>query len=115
MVLNLLENNLFELDRWGVSMFAFTGHKGLLGPTGTGGFFIREGIDINPLVYGGTGSRSESFDMPTFLPDKFEAGTPNLVGSLASWARSKIVQNQTIRSRSSLILKSGWGRLRVLY
>ena len=69
-----------ELDRWGVSMFAFTGHKGLLGPTGTGGFFIREGIDINPLVYGGTGSRSESFDMPTFLPDKFEAGTPNLVG-----------------------------------
>ena len=71
---------LIELNRWGVSMFAFTGHKGLLGPTGTGGFYIREGIDINPLIYGGTGSRSESFEMPTFLPDKFEAGTPNLVG-----------------------------------
>lgn len=71
---------LIELNSWGVSMFAFTGHKGLLGPTGTGGFYIREGIEINPLIYGGTGSRSESFDMPTFLPDKYEAGTPNLVG-----------------------------------
>lgn len=69
-----------ELDRWGVSMFAFTGHKGLLGPAGTGGFYIRKGLVVNPLIYGGTGSRSESFDMPNFLPDMYEAGTPNLVG-----------------------------------
>ncbi len=71
-----------ELQKWGVAMFAFTAHKGLLGSTGVGGFYIREGIEINPLIYGGTGSRSESFDMPNFLPDMYEAGTPNIVGIL---------------------------------
>ncbi len=67
-------------DEWGIDFLAFTGHKGLLGPTGTGGFFIRDGLDLNPLVNGGTGSRSESWETPEFLPDRFEAGTPNVAG-----------------------------------
>jgi cysteine desulfurase family protein len=69
-----------DLDTWQVDLAAFTGHKGLLGPTGTGGFFIRNPELVSPLFFGGTGSRSESFDMPSFLPDKFEAGTPNVAG-----------------------------------
>jgi len=63
---------------WGLDFVAFTGHKGLLGPTGTGGLYLARGL--SPLIEGGTGSRSESSAMPDFLPDKFEAGTPNIAG-----------------------------------
>lgn len=66
-----------ELD---VDIYAFTGHKGLLGPQGTGGMYIREGIAIEPWREGGTGSRSEEDLQPDFLPDSLEAGTANTVG-----------------------------------
>ncbi|HMA65362.1 MAG: aminotransferase class V-fold PLP-dependent enzyme [Fibrobacterota bacterium] len=69
-----------ELDAWNIDFAVFTGHKGLLGPSGTGGFFVRNPDLVNPLIAGGTGSRSESFEMPSFAPDKFEAGTPNIAG-----------------------------------
>jgi len=64
----------------GVDLLAFTGHKALLGPTGTGGLFVREGIDLRPLARGGTGSRSELEYQPDFLPDRYEAGTLNVLG-----------------------------------
>lgn len=67
-------------DLWGLDYAVFTGHKGLLGPTGTGGFYAREPLSLEPLVCGGTGSRSESFEMPEAWPDRFEAGTPNMAG-----------------------------------
>jgi cysteine desulfurase/selenocysteine lyase len=73
-----------------VDLLAFTGHKGLLGPTGTGGLVLSDDFDadlLGPLVYGGTGSRSEHAEQPEFLPDKYEAGTPNIVG-LAGLAAS---------------------------
>ncbi|HNQ24356.1 MAG TPA: aminotransferase class V-fold PLP-dependent enzyme [Phycisphaerae bacterium] len=67
----------------GIDLLAFSGHKGLLGPTGTGGLVIHEDFDIDrlpALIQGGTGSRSEHERQPDFLPDKYEAGTPNIVG-----------------------------------
>lgn len=73
-----------------IDLLAFCGHKGLLGPTGTGGLAISESFDIDrlpPLIHGGTGSRSEQDVQPDFLPDKYEAGTPNIVG-LAGLAAS---------------------------
>ncbi|MDR2200415.1 MAG: aminotransferase class V-fold PLP-dependent enzyme [Deltaproteobacteria bacterium] len=57
-----------------------TGHKGLLGPTGTGGLWIRPGVDVRPLAVGGSGSNSESLEHPDFLPDALEAGTLNTHG-----------------------------------
>lgn len=69
-----------KLDEWKVDAAFFTGHKSLLGPTGIGGFMARKASEIRPMIYGGTGSNSHSFDMPDELPDKFEAGTPNMVG-----------------------------------
>jgi cysteine desulfurase family protein len=63
-----------------IDFLALTGHKGLLGPTGIGALFVKNPEMLSPLVDGGTGSNSESTEMPTFLPDKFEAGTPNIVG-----------------------------------
>lgn len=64
----------------GADLIAFTGHKGLLGPQGTGGLWIREGVRIDPLLCGGTGGDSALRDMPETLPDRFEAGTPNAPG-----------------------------------
>ena len=68
------------VDHWKVDYLVFTGHKGLLGPTGTGGLFIRKPETVTPLHYGGTGSNSENLDMPRVMPDRFEAGTPNIAG-----------------------------------
>ena len=66
-----------------IDLLAFSGHKGLLGPSGTGGLIFGDGFDVSalpPMVYGGTGSGSEHETQPDFLPDKYESGTPNLVG-----------------------------------
>lgn len=64
-----------------VDLLAASGHKGLLGPQGTGFLFVREGVPIAPLIEGGTGSRSESDRQPEFLPDALESGTQNSVGA----------------------------------
>lgn len=63
-----------------IDLFACSGHKGLLGPPGTGLLLIREGLLIEPLREGGTGSASEEPVQPAGYPDRLEAGTPNLVG-----------------------------------
>ena len=64
---------------------AFTGHKGLLGPQGVGGMILTPQLAhaIDPLVSGGTGSMSDSEQIPPYLPDRLEAGTQNLPGILA--------------------------------
>ncbi|GAK53539.1 cysteine desulfurase / selenocysteine lyase [Candidatus Moduliflexus flocculans] len=66
-----------------IDLLAFTGHKALLGPTGTGGLIIGERVKLSeftPLKRGGTGSASELEIQPGFLPDRFESGTLNAVG-----------------------------------
>ena len=72
-----------SIENDGIDFLCFTGHKGLLGPTGTGGVVFGEHVDIErirPLVYGGTGSLSDSFEQPAFLPDRLESGTQNVCG-----------------------------------
>jgi selenocysteine lyase/cysteine desulfurase len=66
-------------------VIAFTGHKGLGGLAGTGGFVLGKeaAAKMQPWLCGGTGSASDSLDMPPFLPDKFEAGTQNTIGILS--------------------------------
>lgn len=73
---------VFPIDvvRMNIDMLAFTGHKSLLGPTGSGGFYLRQGLALRPLKMGGTGSNSETEIQPDFMPDLYEAGTPNTVG-----------------------------------
>lgn len=74
-----LDINMIEC---GIDFLAFTGHKGLLGPQGIGGFLISEALDqeMTPYISGGTGSQSDSLLMPDYLPDKYESGTMNLPG-----------------------------------
>ncbi len=69
-----------NLKKMGCSLYAFPGHKGLMGPQGTGGLYIAPGIDLRPLREGGTGSLSESMRQPLDLPDRLESGTVNLPG-----------------------------------
>jgi len=66
-----------------IDLLAFTGHKALYGPPGTGGLVLGERVDtkkLTPLKEGGTGSHSEFEEQPDFLPDLYESGTPNTVG-----------------------------------
>jgi len=66
-----------------IDLLAFAGHKGLLGPQGTGGLCLGDRVDpgrLRPLRRGGTGSHSEFEEQPGFLPDKYEAGTANALG-----------------------------------
>lgn len=69
-----------DVKALGIDFLAFTGHKGLMGPQGTGGLYVREGIKIRPFKRGGTGSKSEEMRQPDFMPDLLEAGTQNNVG-----------------------------------
>ncbi|HPW68639.1 MAG: aminotransferase class V-fold PLP-dependent enzyme [Desulfomonilia bacterium] len=71
-----------DMEAMSIGLLTFTGHKSLYGPQGTGGIVLGQGYDrmIDPLMYGGTGSRSEFEVQPDFLPDKYESGTPNTIG-----------------------------------
>ncbi len=72
-----------DMGALGIDLLAFTGHKGLQGPPGTGGLVLGAGVDprrLAPLLQGGTGSLSEHETQPEFLPDRFESGTPNGAG-----------------------------------
>ncbi len=83
-----------DMGKCGIDFLAFTGHKGLLGPQGIGGFLISEPLAavMEPFVAGGTGSQSDSFDMPSRLPDKYESGTMNLPGIIGLHAALSYIE-----------------------
>jgi cysteine desulfurase/selenocysteine lyase len=68
-----------DVEGMGIDLLAFTGHKSLFGPMGTGGLYVRPGLELAPIIRGGTGSRSEEDIQPEFMPDRLESGTPNTV------------------------------------
>ncbi|MBW7452627.1 aminotransferase class V-fold PLP-dependent enzyme [Paenibacillus sepulcri] len=84
-----------DVEAMGVDMLAFPGHKGLLGPQGTGGLYIHPSVDLEPLLHGGTGSQSESPEQPTVRPDRYEAGTQNTPGLAGLKAGVQYVQQET--------------------
>jgi cysteine desulfurase family protein len=69
-----------DVEGMGIDLLAFPGHKGLMGPQGTGGLYIHPDMELEPLMHGGTGSKSEAPEQPDIRPDRYEAGTPNTVG-----------------------------------
>ena len=92
----------------GAAALAASGHKGLLGPPGIGFLLLAPWFDIEPLVRGGTGSRSESEEMPEHLPDRLEAGTVNSagaagLGAACAWIRERTVEK--IHERVQLLLQ----------
>ena len=79
-------------------MLAAPGHKGLLGPQGTGVLLIGSNVDIRQLKEGGTGSESSKLTQPSFYPDRLESGTPNLPGIAGLNAGVKYILNKGIKS-----------------
>ncbi len=73
-----------DVESMKIDLLALPGHKALLGPLGTGALYIREGLDLETLREGGTGSQSEHEVQPDFLPDKYEPGSHNLLG-ISGW------------------------------
>ena len=69
-----------DVERMQIDVLCFSGHKSLLGPQGTGGIYVREGIPIRPFMLGGTGSKSFDPVQPKEMPECFEAGTMNTHG-----------------------------------
>ncbi|MDQ0061533.1 aminotransferase class V-fold PLP-dependent enzyme [Paenibacillus harenae] len=82
----------------GIDLLAFPGHKGLLGPQGTGGLYIDPEVDLVPLLHGGTGSQSEAREQPQVRPDKYEAGTQNTPGLAGLRAGVQYVLNETVQN-----------------
>jgi len=77
----------------GADLVAFTGHKGMLGPQGTGGLWVRPGIEIEPLLRGGSGGDSMPREMPDAMPDRLEAGTLNAPGIAGLLAGIEVVRS----------------------
>lgn len=69
-----------DVEEMGIGLLAAPGHKGLLGPQGTGFVYVAEGIAPLPILAGGTGSHSSDEEQPAEMPDLFESGTPNVPG-----------------------------------
>lgn len=106
-----------SLQELGADLIAMPGHKGLLGPHGTGVLVLGEGMLPRPLITGGTGSVSESMRQPEGLPDRYESGTPNLPGiaGLLAGARFALRHRQEIEEYErelSARLRFGLERMR---
>jgi len=82
----------------GTAALVCSGHKGLLGPPGIGVMLLAPGFEVEPLLRGGTGSRSESEEMPEFLPDRLEAGTVNGTGAAGLGAACAWLGESTIEA-----------------
>jgi cysteine desulfurase family protein len=69
-----------DVEALGIDLLAAPGHKGLFGPVGSGFLYVRPGLELVPLLYGGTGANSHSELMPEMMPERLESGTPNTPG-----------------------------------
>ena len=104
-----------ELDN--IDAIFFPGHKGLLAPPGTGGFYFRDNLQFDPLFMGGTGSSSDSEIQPDFLPDKYESGTPNIAGLAGLRVSLMFIQKITlkhIRDKKMKLFSYFWDRMKSL-
>ena len=79
-----------------IDLLAFSGHKGLFGPPGTGVLFIGDRVELDTVREGGTGSFSEQEEQPEILPDKFESGTLNSAGIAGLGAGLKFIFDETL-------------------
>lgn len=97
-----------DMEGMGIDVVCFTGHKGLLGPQGTGGICVREGVDIQPLIVGGSGTQSFLKTQPEQMPERLEAGTLNCHGIAGLHAALLYIDRtgiEFIRKREQLLMR----------
>jgi len=87
-----------DAEAMGIDLLAFPGHKGLLGPQGTGGLYIHRDVELEPLLHGGTGSQSEAIEQPDVRPDRYESGTLNTQGLAGLAAGVRHVLHETVEN-----------------
>lgn len=87
-----------DLSKIYTSMVAFPGHKGLMGPQGTGGLYISPNVTLKPLMSGGTGSKSGILFQPEMIPDKYESGTLNTPGIVGLGAGVEFIEKTGIEA-----------------
>jgi len=104
-----------DVTGWDIDLLSFTGHKSLYGLQGTGGLYIKKGLNVKPLKVGGTGVKGESLVQPTDMPLYYEAGTPNMPGIVSLDAGVTYILEKgldNIRKRKSDIVKTIIGELK---
>ncbi len=100
-----------SLASQGADFVAFTGHKGLLGPQGIGGLWVREGVALTPVYAGGTGGSSQFREMPLAMPDRLEAGSsngPGMAGLLAGIRFLEAEGVETLHAREAALKSRLW-------
>ena len=91
-----------------IDLLAASGHKSLLGPPGTGFLYVRKGLDMRPLIYGGTGTLSDSELQPEELPERLESGTLNTIGLAGLRAGLAFIEKEgfdRVQSHEQLLLQ----------
>ena len=87
-----------DMKKMGIDVLCFTGHKGLMGPQGTGGICVKEGIEIRPFKVGGSGVQSDSRTHPAEYPTRLEAGTLNGHGIAGLGAAAKFISETGVEN-----------------
>ncbi len=87
-----------DMKKMGIDVLCFTGHKGLMGPQGTGGMCVKEGIEIRPFKVGGSGVQSYSRTHPAEYPTRLEAGTLNGHGIAGLGAAAKFISETGVEN-----------------
>jgi cysteine desulfurase / selenocysteine lyase len=83
-----------DIEKDNIDIICFSCHKSLFALQGLGALYIRKGLELTPLKFGGTGSKSESVEHPEFLPDKYECGTPNTPGIASLLGGFSFIKNE---------------------
>jgi cysteine desulfurase family protein len=106
-----------DVEEMGISLLAAPGHKGLLGPQGTGILYVAPGVSPAPLMVGGTGSHSSDVVQPEDMPDRYESGTHNVPGIAGLLAGVEFIRQtgiELIRKKEAALvasLKDGLSRI----
>lgn len=106
-----------DMEQLGIDILCFTGHKGLMGPQGTGGMCIREGIEVQPLKVGGTGVQSYNKYQPQEYPTRLEAGTMNNHGIAGLSAAVDYIQEvgiESISAKETALMKRFYDGVKVI-
>jgi cysteine desulfurase / selenocysteine lyase len=85
-----------DVRNMGIGLLAVPGHKGLFGPQGTGFLYVDQGVELSPLLVGGTGTSSSSLEQPESMPERFESGTLNTSGIAGLKAGVEFVARQGV-------------------
>ena len=110
---------VFDIDvqKMGIDILCFTGHKGLLGPQGTGGIYVREGVTLRPLLSGGSGVQTYLRAHPPQMPTALEAGTLNGHGIAGLGAAVRWIQNKgldVIRAKEQALMRQFYEAVRLI-